>query len=110
MSASVPQRGQAARLNGIPEDLRVALTAARQKRGWSQAELLLVPRSLAPVVQSMIRDRHRPDSNATDEGERPLYASTGEHEGDEACTGKGHGPVFTGHRWFTFCKLRPRCA
>jgi transcriptional regulator with XRE-family HTH domain len=38
-------------------------------------DLLLVPRSLVPAVQSLIRDQRHPDSRATDEGERPLYAT-----------------------------------
>ena len=37
-------------------------------------DLLLVPRSLVPAVQGMIRDQRHSDSSATDEGERPLYA------------------------------------
>jgi transcriptional regulator with XRE-family HTH domain len=43
-------------------------------------DLLLVPRSLVPAVQSLIRDQRHPDGNATDVGERPLYA-TDEPEG-----------------------------
>ncbi len=38
-------------------------------------DLLLVPRSLVPAVQSLIRDQRHPNSSATDEGERPLYAT-----------------------------------
>ncbi|MCC6486905.1 MAG: helix-turn-helix transcriptional regulator [Candidatus Hydrogenedentes bacterium] len=37
-------------------------------------DLLLVPRSLVPAVQSLIRDQQYPDTGAIDEGERPLYA------------------------------------
>jgi transcriptional regulator with XRE-family HTH domain len=118
--SNMPSHIKSTRLNGLPEDLRVNLAAARQKRGWSQAELgrrvglpqvhisgietgkvaprfntlldlvrvldydlLLVPRSLVPAVQSMIRDQRHPDSKATDEGERSLYASTGEREGSD---------------------------
>ena len=46
-------------------------------------DLLLVPRPLVPAVQSLIRDQRHPDANATDEGERPLYAADepeGRHE------------------------------
>ncbi len=38
-------------------------------------DLLLVPRSLVPVVQSLVRDQRHPDSGTADEGERPLYAT-----------------------------------
>jgi transcriptional regulator with XRE-family HTH domain len=38
-------------------------------------DLLLVPRSLVPAVQGVIRDERRPDSGTTEEGERPLYAT-----------------------------------
>jgi len=34
-------------------------------------DLLLVPRTLVPVVQALIRDHRNPDAG---EGERPLYA------------------------------------
>jgi hypothetical protein len=39
-------------------------------------DLLLVPRSLVPAVQSLIRDERSPDRGRArdDEGERPLYA------------------------------------
>lgn len=38
-------------------------------------DLLLVPRSLIPAVQSLIRDSRQPGlASDTDEGERPLYA------------------------------------
>ena len=36
-------------------------------------DLLLVPRSLVPVVQSLVRDQNR--AAGANEGERPLYAS-----------------------------------
>lgn len=42
-------------------------------------DLLLVPRSLVPVVQSLIRDSENPQG--TDEDQRPLYATEG--EGDD---------------------------
>ncbi len=39
-------------------------------------DLLIVPRTLVPAVQALIRDRRRPDQNGdADEGERSLYAS-----------------------------------
>jgi transcriptional regulator with XRE-family HTH domain len=43
-------------------------------------DLLLVPRSLVPAVQGMIRDERHPDNGAAGEGEHPLYATdeTGE--------------------------------
>ena len=37
-------------------------------------DLLLVPRSLVPAVQALIRDHRHPDTGETDGGERPLYA------------------------------------
>ena len=36
-------------------------------------DLLLIPRSLVPAVQSLIRDAEQPESQDTEE-ERPLYA------------------------------------
>jgi len=97
------------------------LIAARQARGWSQAELgrhvglpqvhisgietgkvaprfntlldlvrvldydlLLVPRSLVPAVQSLIRDQRHRDGSATDEGERPMYATEEPEGGHES--------------------------
>lgn len=42
-------------------------------------DLLLVPRSLVPAVQSLIRDQRHPGRSVADEGERPLYAT---HEPD----------------------------
>jgi len=51
-------------------------------------DLLMVPRSLVPAVQALIRDeRHRDDrrGGAADEPERPLYAADdAEGDGDEA--------------------------
>ncbi len=38
-------------------------------------DLLLVPRSLVPAAQGMIRDDRHPDNRTTGEGERPLYAT-----------------------------------
>jgi hypothetical protein len=35
----------------------------------------MVPRTLVPVVQALIRDHRNPDQKAgADQGERPLYA------------------------------------
>jgi transcriptional regulator with XRE-family HTH domain len=44
-------------------------------------DLLLVPRPLVPMVQSLIRDSRHSASSDADEGERPLYAAdqTGEY-------------------------------
>ena len=105
------------RPEGLPEEMRRELKAARMKRGWSQRELgsrlglpqmhisgiesgkivprydtllelvrildrdlLMIPRALVPVVQSLIRDHARQDQQ--DEGEeRSLYA-----DGDEGTT------------------------
>src|ERR1700689_678668 len=104
-------RSHIKRLNHLPDVLRHDLVEARQKRGWSQAELgrrvglpqvhisgietgkvapryntlldlvrvldydlLLVPRSLVPAVQSLIRDSRLSGSGGSDEGERSLYA------------------------------------
>jgi transcriptional regulator with XRE-family HTH domain len=39
-------------------------------------DLLLVPRTLVPAVQAMIRDQRRPHPDTgADDGERPLYAA-----------------------------------
>ena len=47
-------------------------------------DLLLVPRSLVPAVQGLIRDQ-RQSGAGDDEGERALYAGSDEREnGDEA--------------------------
>ena len=45
-------------------------------------DLLLVPRTLVPAVQSLIRDSQHSQSPTTDEDEHPLYAadSGGRHE------------------------------
>jgi transcriptional regulator with XRE-family HTH domain len=47
-------------------------------------DLLLVPRSLVPAVQGVIRDERHPDSGATEEGERPLYATDEPEDGHES--------------------------
>ena len=97
------------RLGALPEDMRLALKDAREKRGWTQRDLvsrvgltqrhisgiesgkivprydtilelvrildhdlLMVPRALVPVVQSLIRD-HLKDQSGEGE-ERSLYA------------------------------------
>ena len=117
----MPSHIKAARLNRLPVSLRREMIAARQKRGWSQAELgrraglpqmhisnietgktaprfdtlldlvrvldrdlLMVPRSLVPTVQALIRDDRR--RTASDEPELPLYAPDDEEAeayGDE---------------------------
>ena len=44
-------------------------------------DLLMVPRTLVPAVQALIRDHRRPDRDTdADEGERPMYAADGEEE------------------------------
>ena len=105
------------RLGALPEDMRLALKDAREKRGWTQRDLasrlgltqshisgiesgkivprydtllelvrildrdlLMVPRALVPVVQSLIRDHLQPDQKGEGE-ERSLYA-----DGDEDST------------------------
>lgn len=107
------------RLTHLPASMLQHLIAARQERGWSQAELgrrvglpqvhisaiengkvvpkfntlldfvrvlgydlLLVPRSLVPAVQSIVRDHRQAGGPGTDEGERPLYGG-GEDSGAE---------------------------
>jgi transcriptional regulator with XRE-family HTH domain len=45
-------------------------------------DLLLVPRSLVPAVQALIRDQQRPAGNEADEEDRPLYAVTGTQDAD----------------------------
>ncbi len=45
-------------------------------------DLLLVPRSLVPAVQAMIRDhRRRTDRDSGGESDQPIYAA-GDHESD----------------------------
>ena len=98
------------RLEGLPDEMRLALKETREKRGWSQKELgsriglpqmhisgiesgkivprydtlleivrmldrdlIMVPRTLVPVVQSLVRD-HVKDLRGEGE-ERPLYAA-----------------------------------
>jgi transcriptional regulator with XRE-family HTH domain len=50
-------------------------------------DLLMVPRSLVPAVQALIRDYgrrdHDPHDPDDDEGERPLYARDFDKEGSE---------------------------
>lgn len=118
MKFNMPSHIKSERLNKLPDEVRRDLVAARQRRGWSQAELgrrvglpqvhisgietgkvvprfntlldlvrvldydmLMVPRSLVPVVQSLIRDHRQPGGTATDEGERPLYGTGEDEEG-----------------------------
>jgi transcriptional regulator with XRE-family HTH domain len=103
------------RLGALPEDMRLALKDAREKRGWTQrdlasrlgltqthisgiesgkivprydtllelvrildSDLLMVPRALVPVVQSLIRDHARPDQGEGDD--RSLYADDADEE------------------------------
>jgi transcriptional regulator with XRE-family HTH domain len=47
-------------------------------------DLLLVPRSLVPAVQSLIRDQSHPDGSTADDGERPLYATDDHEHGHES--------------------------
>ena len=44
-------------------------------------DLLLVPRTLVPAVQALIRDHRHPDSGTDAEGERALYAAEDEEHG-----------------------------
>jgi transcriptional regulator with XRE-family HTH domain len=103
------------RLGALPEDMRLALKEAREKRGWTQRDLarrlgltqahisgiesgkivprydtllelvrildrdlLMVPRALVPVVQSLIRDHLQPDQK--EDEERSLYADDADEE------------------------------
>ena len=43
-------------------------------------DLLLVPRTLVPAVQALIRDHRHPDPNTDAEGERALYAAEDEED------------------------------
>ena len=44
-------------------------------------DLVMVPRALVPAVQALIRDYRNPSSdNGASEGERPLYALSGNEE------------------------------
>jgi transcriptional regulator with XRE-family HTH domain len=43
-------------------------------------DLLLVPRTLVPAVQALIRDQRRPNVADADEGERSLYAAEPDEE------------------------------
>ena len=104
------------RLGALPADMRLALKAAREKRGWSQRnlasqlgltqthisgiesgkivprydtllelvrildrDLIMVPRALVPVVQSLIRDQAQPNQRGDGE-ERSLYADDRDEE------------------------------
>jgi len=114
------------RLAGLPADLKNQLVEARQRKGWSQAELgsrlglpqphisaiesgkvtprlrtlvdlvrvldydlLLVPRSLVPATQALIRDAKDREAHPR-EGERPLYATD---EAEPRGPGKRHDEV-----------------
>jgi transcriptional regulator with XRE-family HTH domain len=107
------------RLNGLPADMRLSLKEAREKRGWTQRDLvsrvgltqrhisgiesgkivprydtllelvrildhdlLVVPRELVPMVQSLIRDHLKHQSSEGEE--RALYADNpGEQTNEE---------------------------
>jgi transcriptional regulator with XRE-family HTH domain len=44
-------------------------------------DLLMVPRTLVPVVQALIRDHRNPDLiTDADDGERPLYAAEADED------------------------------
>jgi HTH-type transcriptional regulator / antitoxin HipB len=112
------------RLNALPEEMRMALKEAREKRSWSQRELgsrlglpqmhisgiesgkivprydtlleivrmldrdlVMVPRALVPVVQSLVRD-HLKDQPGEGE-ERSLYAA----QRDDDSTPEPHDEV-----------------
>ena len=107
------------RLNGLPVEMRLSLKETREKRGWTQRDLvsrvgltqrhisgiesgkivprydtilelvrildhdlLMVPRALVPVVQSLIRDHLRDQSGEGEE--RSLYA---DDAGEDATDG-----------------------
>jgi len=109
MDNDTKQDIKALRLNGLPVEMRLSLKETREKRGWTQRDLvsrvgltqrhisgiesgkivprydtilelvrildhdlLMVPRALVPVVQSLIRD-HLKDQSGEGE-ERSLYA------------------------------------
>ena len=109
MDDNIKQDIKVLRLNGLPVGMRRSLKEARQKRGWTQRDLvsrvgltqkhisgiesgkivprydtllelvrildhdlLMVPRALVPVVQSLIRD-HLKDQSGEGE-ESSLYA------------------------------------
>ena len=110
MNNHIKQHIKTLRLEGLPDEMRLALKETREKRGWSQKELgsriglpqmhisgiesgkivprydtlleivrmldhdlIMVPRALVPVVQSLVRD-HVKDLRGEGE-ERPLYAA-----------------------------------
>jgi transcriptional regulator with XRE-family HTH domain len=50
-------------------------------------DLLMVPRSLVPAMQALIRD-HRNPNQYRDEGERPLYAAE-----DDEIKGQAHDEI-----------------
>lgn len=116
MKSDIPKHIKKLRLGGLPEDMRRELKEAREKRGWSQRDLvsrlgltqthisgiesgkivprydtllelvrvldrdlLMTPRALVPVVQSIIRDHARKDEPGEGE-ERSLYGGDGDEE------------------------------
>jgi len=115
MNNNITKHIRPLRLGALPQDMRLALKDAREKRGWTQrdlasrlgltqthisgiesgkivprydtllelvrildSDLLMVPRALVPVVQSLIRDHARPDQGEGDD--RSLYADDGDEE------------------------------
>lgn len=115
MKSNITKHIKPLRLEGLPEDMRLALKKAREKRDWSQrdlasrlgltqthisgiesgkivprydtlielvrvldSDLIMVPRSLVPVVQSLIRDSILPEQGEGEE--RSLYADDNEEQ------------------------------
>jgi len=124
MAKNIKRHIEKLRLEGLPQEMRLALKEARVARGWSQKELgsrlglpqmhisgiesgkivprydtllelvrvldsdlIMVPRSLVPVVQSLIRDSIRPDQGEAEE--RSLYAD----DNDKQSTKGSHDEV-----------------
>ena len=118
MGSDITKHIRPLRLGALPEDMRLALKDAREKRGWTQrdlasrlgltqthisgiesgkivprydtllelvrildSDLLMVPRALVPVVQSLIRDHARPDQGEGDD--RSLYADDTDEESNK---------------------------
>jgi len=118
MNNNITKHIRPLRLGALPQDMRLALKDAREKRGWTQrdlasrlgltqthisgiesgkivprydtllelvrildSDLLMVPRALVPVVQSLIRDHARPDQGEGDD--RSLYADDTDEESNK---------------------------